>query len=105
MSRSPRGNPKCRPPPTHDPFIPWLLINIAQGTAECTLSDVITVTINTIPTVAIASAAVYRNGVNTGYTLAQLQAGVTFNDPGDYEVRITYQYLGDGTPRGLPARS
>jgi len=90
------------PPPTHDPFIPWLLITIDQETAECTLSDVITVTINTIPTVAIANATVYRNGLPTGITLSQLLSGVTFEDPGEYEVRITYQYLGDGTAQNPP---
>ena len=86
----------AHPPPTHNPFIPWLLIAIDQGTSVCTLADVITVTINPIPTVAIASATVYMNGLPTGITLAELQAGVTFTAPGDYEVRVVYQYLGGG---------
>ena len=90
------------PPPTHNPFIPWLLINIEQGTSACTLADVIKVTINPISSVAIASATVYKDGQPTGITLAQLQAGVTFTDPGAYEVRITYQYLGDGTTQNPP---
>jgi len=90
------------PPPTHDPFIPWLLVNIDQGVTECALADVITVTINPISTVAIASATVYYNGSPTGVTLSQLLGGVTFDQPGGYEVRIVYQYLGDGTPQNPP---
>jgi len=82
-------------PPTHDPFVPWLLINIDQSAAECTLADVITVTINPISTVTISSATVYKDGQPTGLTLPQLIAGVTFTDPGDYEVRIVYQYVGN----------
>jgi len=90
------------PPPPYNPFIPWLLINIEAGTAACALADIIKVTVNTIPTVAIASATVYKDGLPTGITLSQLQAGVTFDQPGDYEVRITYQYLGDGTDQNPP---
>ena len=85
------------PPPTHDPFIPWLLLTIDQSTADCTLADIITVKINPIDTVTISAASVYKDGISTGYNLAQLIAGVTFDQPGDYEVRITFQYVGDPT--------
>lgn len=97
----------AHPPPTYNPFIPDLLINIDSETSECTLVDIITVTINQIPTVAIASATVYQDGQPTGITLSELLAGVTFTDPGNYEVRIVYQYLGDGTeqnPIGPPGQ-
>jgi len=90
------------PPPPYNPFLPWLLVNIEAGTAACALVDVISVKINANPSVAIASAVVNKNGVSTGYNLAQLQSGVTFTDPGDYEVIITFQYLGDGTPQNPP---
>jgi len=85
------------PPPTYDPFIPWLLITIDQETAECTLADVVTVTINAINTVTISSATVYKDGQPTGLNLAQLIAGVKFDEPGGYEVVIVYQYVGDPT--------
>ena len=85
------------PPPTHDPFIPWLLLTIDQSTNECTLADIITVKINPISTVTISSATVLKDGQPTGYNLAQLIAGVTFDQPGSYEVRIVYQYVGDPT--------
>jgi len=85
------------PPPTHDPFIPWLLINIDQSTAECTLADIITVTINPISTVTVSSATILENGQPTGINLAQLLAGVTFDVPGSYAVVIVYQYIGDPT--------
>lgn len=84
------------PPPTHNPFIPRLIVSLDQGTSLCILADVIKVTINQIPTVSIASATVYMDGLPTGITLAQLQAGVTFTSPADYEVQVIYQYLGDG---------
>jgi len=90
------------PPPPYNPFIPWLLVNIEAGSAACALLDIVKVTVNTIPTVAIASATVYKDSLPTGITLSQLQAGVTFSDPGDYEVRIVYQYLGDGTSQNPP---
>ncbi|MCL2336195.1 MAG: hypothetical protein FWC60_02120 [Firmicutes bacterium] len=90
------------PPPTHNPFIPWLLINIEQDTYACVIADEIRVRINVIPTVAIASAIVYKDGLPLSVTLPQLQAGVLFTVPGDYEVRITYQYLGDGTDQNPP---
>ena len=83
------------PPPTHDPFIPWLLVTLDQSSAACTLADNVTVKINPISTVTLGSAAVYKGGVSTGYSLAQLIAGVTFSATGSYEVRITYQYIGD----------
>ena len=85
------------PPPTHDPFIPWLLLTIDQSTAECTLADIITVKINVINTVTISSATVYKDGQPTGINLTQLIAGVTFDQPGDYEAVIVYQYVGDPT--------
>jgi len=92
----------AHPPPTHNPFIPWLLVTIHQETTECTLADEIKVTINAIASVAIASATVYKDGQPTGLTLSQLLAGVTFTDPGAYEARIVYQYLGDGTSQNPP---
>ena len=94
-------------PPTHNPFYPWLLITIEQGVTACALADVIRVTINPIPTVAIAGAAVGRNGLLLPINLTQLLAGYTFTEPGEYEIRITYQYLGDGTaqnPGGPPGQ-
>ncbi|MCL1872848.1 MAG: hypothetical protein FWF85_01885 [Clostridiales bacterium] len=97
----------AHPPPTYNPFIPDLLITIESGTSECTLVDIIKVTINQIPTVAIAGATVYKDGQPTGITLADLLAGVTFADPGNYEISIIYQYLGDGTsqnPAGPPGQ-
>ena len=99
---NPDESDPAHPPPTHNPFIPWLLINIEQETGECALADIVRVTINAIPSVAIASATVYKDGQPTGITLPQLQAGVLFEDPGEYEVRIVYQYLGDGTPQNPP---
>jgi len=92
----------AHPPPTHNPFIPWLLINIEQETDACTLVDIIKVAINPISTVAIASATVLKDGQPTGITLAQLQVGVLFTDPGNYEVVIVYQFLGDGTSQNPP---
>jgi len=92
----------AHPPPTHNPFIPWLLVNIQGGVTACALTDIIRVTVNPIDSVAIESATVYKDGQPTGLTLTQLQAGVTFTDPGDYEVRIVYQYLGDGTSQNPP---
>jgi len=85
------------PPPTHDPFIPWLLVTIDQSSAECTLADIVTVKINAIPTVTITSAVVYKDGQPTGVTLPQLTAGVTFDEPGSYEVEIVFRYIGDST--------
>ena len=89
------------PPPTHDPFFPWLVVTIEQA-VTCALADVVKVLIISIPTVAVASAAVSKDGQPTGITLSQLQAGVTFTDPGVYEVRAVYQYLGDGTSQNPP---
>jgi len=85
----------AHPPPTYNPFTPWLVLTIEQATAACVLSDVIRVTLNSIPTVNVLSAAVYRDGANTGVTLPQLTAGVTYTDPGNYEVAVVYRYLGD----------
>ena len=83
------------PPPTHNPFIPWLVLRIEQSAETCAVSDVIKVTLNMIPTVNVISAAVYKDGVNTGNTLSELVAGVTYTEPGNYEVVVVYRYLGD----------
>ena len=90
------------PPPAYNPFIPWLLVTIDQQTAACALADVVRVTINPIPSVAISGAVVGRDGLILPITLPQLLAGVTFDEPGDYEIRIVFQYLGDGTPQNPP---
>ena len=83
------------PPPTHNPFTPWLLINIEQETTECVLSDIIKVTLIDNDTIDLRNAYVYKNNINTGITLQQLIAGYTFTESGDYEVRIVYRYHGD----------
>jgi len=92
----PNERDPAHPPPTYNPFIPWLVITIEQSVTACALSDVITVTLHPIPTVSIVRAAVYKDGVDTGATLAQLVAGVTYAEPGEYEVVVVYRYLGDG---------
>ena len=83
------------PPPQYNPFTPWLVLTIEQDTSECVLRDEVKVTLNVIPTVSVKSATVYKDGVNTGITISQLQAGYKFTTPGDYDVVIVYRYLGD----------
>jgi len=89
------------PPPTHDPFFPWLVISIGQG-ATCALADEVKAIIIPASTIALNSATVYKNGQPTGITLPQLLVGVTFTDPGVYEIRTVFQYLGDGTSQNPP---
>ena len=83
------------PPPDHNPFSPWLKVEIKQDITECVKSDVIQVNIIVTPTVNLISATVLKDSVNTGVTLTQLLLGVTFTDHGEYEVDIVYRYLGD----------
>ena len=91
------------PPPPVNPFIPDLLVTIGQETGVCMLSAIITVRIHQIPTVNILSASVLLDGQPiSGIGLAQLLAGVTFTDPGQYTITINYQYIGDGTPENPP---
>lgn len=93
----PNESDPAHPPPTNNPFIPWLVINIETIPGVCALSAPIRVTINPISTVNIISAMVYKDGVNTGVTLAQLVAGYTFTAPGNYSVVVVYRFLGNAT--------
>ncbi|MGL6199833.1 MAG: hypothetical protein ACRC3H_12970 [Lachnospiraceae bacterium] len=90
----------AHPPPTNNPFIPWLAINIETLPGVCALTAPIRVTLNQISTVNIVSATVLKDGVNTGVTLAQLVAGFTFTTPGIYSVVVVYRFLGNGTTPG-----
>ena len=101
---APPGTSPCVVPlPPYNPFVPRLLINLDRIPGACMLTENMKVTINPIPFVTIQSAFVYKDGVNTGITLAQLQAGYTFTTPGNYEVRITYRYEGEpGNPNNPP---
>ena len=86
------------PPPTYNPFFPRLVISLDQDLGVCMESEKYKVTINRIESVNVLSATASKDGVTMpGIGLTQLEAGVLFVDPGDYQISIYYQYKGDPT--------
>ncbi|KAK9674712.1 hypothetical protein QE152_g40915, partial [Popillia japonica] len=92
---APNESDPAHPPPTYNPFIPQLIITIETVPGVCALTAPTRVTLTPIATVNIISATVLRDGINTGVTLAQLQAGYVFTTPGNYSVVVVYRFLGN----------
>ncbi|MGL5515086.1 MAG: hypothetical protein ACRDBM_17880, partial [Sporomusa sp.] len=93
----PNERDPAHPPPTNNPFLPALVITIVTVPGVCAIIAPVKVTLNPISTISIVSATVFKDGVNTGVTLAQLTAGFTFTAPGNYSVVVVYRFLGNGT--------
>ena len=79
------------PPPTHNPFVPNLLIEGRQdewghywNKAWATLTPVTDVSID--------SVLVYHDGVPISVSVSDLLAGHLFDEVGDYEIVIQYHY-------------
>ncbi|MGL5511864.1 MAG: hypothetical protein ACRDBM_01320 [Sporomusa sp.] len=92
---APNESNPAHPPPTYNPFIPQLIITIETVPGVCALTAPTRVTLTPIASVNIISATVLRDGINTGVTLAQLQAGYVFTTPGNYSVVVVYRFLGN----------
>jgi len=93
------------PVPEYNPFQPWVVVALHRHD-YCATDEIIDVQIKSNPLVAISSAIVYKDGQPTPVTLQQLQTGYSFHEIGDYQIVITYQFLGQGqqNPAGPPGQ-
>jgi len=79
------------PPPTHNPFKPRLVLTGTQDIIGNYIKQA-KATLYNLPDIVIDSVYVYKNGVLTGVTLANLLAGHIFDEVGDYQIVIHYRY-------------
>lgn len=84
------------PPPTFNPFQPIVTIE-PLGSGPCSILDSIRVTLTEPANLTIQQVVVARNDVPYDVSLAELLAGFTFTQAGDYEMVIRYSFMGNPT--------
>ena len=84
-------DPKFPPPPTHNPFEPYLKLEGRQDN-HGNYIDEARVTLLIPVGITLEAVYVYKNGAPVGVSLEDLLAGHIFTEAGEYEIVIHYRF-------------